>query len=374
MIRNNLSRPSSAAARSKNSCCLSLVTLVLVGTWTATSLAATMRFDNGGGTGLWETPANWDEVTNPNTLPGAADTADIGNSFTVNVSTAQSINELIVAHPNSTPTYTPGTATLNIAANSNIQIASTNGVRIGRVVQASQMVGSSAGIVNQTGGLLQINNGTNGLRLSQGDAGNTVADSVYNISGGSVRGGPTNDSMTAPLQVGVNTNNYNLAEFHMIGSGVTEARFEDVRIFASTTGVGAGTTRLHFSLDAGGVTSLIAEDEMRFNGTGNNQLLVDLVGPAPLADVTLISADRLTTANGALSETFTGLPDGSPISASFGPYTYNWNLRYMDGSDNGVRDAFVKLEFVSRTAVPEPASIVLFVVSGLVLLGARRGR
>ena len=329
--------------------------------------AATMRFDNGGGDGLWETAANWDETASPDTVPGASDIADISNSFTATVSTAQTVQEVIVGWPNGAATTNPGTATLNVAAGANVQITSSNGSRIGRLVRSGQLVGSSKGIVNQTGGTYQINSGTNGLRLSQGDSG-IVADSTYSISGGSVRGGPPNGSMTAPLQIGNLTNSYNLAKFHIIGSGVTEARFEDVRI----QGNAGGTTAIHFSLDAGGVTPLIAEDEMRFVGTNTNSLIIDLIGLAPLTDILLISADRLNTASSAPSETFTGLPEGAPISASFGPYTYNWNMRYGDGSDNGVLDAFVRLEFVSRVEVPEPSTLILVAFVGVAATALRR--
>jgi hypothetical protein len=327
--------------------------------------AATMRFDNGGGTGLWETPANWDEAATPDTLPGAADTADISNNFTASVSSAQTVTEAIVGWPNGATSTTAGTATLNVLPGANVISTSTS--RIGRAVKAGQLAGSSKGIVIQTGGTYQINSGTNGLRLSQGDSG-TVADSLYRISGGSVRGGPTNGSMTAPLQIGAIANSYNSSEFHMMGSGITEARFEDVRIQGNV----GGSTVLHFSLDAGGVTPLIAEDEMRFVGTNTNTLLVDLIGEAPLTDITLITADRLNAASSAPSETFTGLPDGAPISANFGLYTYNWLVRYQDASDNGVLDAFVKLQFVSRTEIPEPMSLVIVVIGGLAMTVLRR--
>lgn len=329
--------------------------------------AATMRFDNGGGDSLWETAANWDETAAPDTIPGTADVADISNAFTANVSTSQTVQEIIVAWPNGAASTAAGNAALNVLPGANVHVTSTNGSRIGRAVKSGQLAGSSKGSVIQTGGSFQIDSGTNGLRLSQGDSA-TVADSLYRISGGSVRGGPTNGSMTAPLQVGNITNTYSSAEFHVVGSGVTEARFEDVRIQGNV----GGTTLLHFSLDASGVTSLIAEDELRFVGTNTNTLLVDLIGAAPLTDITLISADRLTTASSAPAETFTGLPDGAPISASFGPYTYNWLVKYQDGSDNGVLDAFVKLQFVSRTEVPEPVSLALVAMGGLALTLLRR--
>ena len=331
-------------------------------------MAAQVRFDNGGGNNLWENPLNWDNA-GVDGLPTTADVADIGSTFTANVSSAQSISELQVQWPNSSTTYLPGTATLNIQPGASIIVGSTNGARVGRQVQAGQMAGSSTGVVNQTGGLLQISSGTNGLRLSQADSG-TVADSLYVLSGGSVRGGATNGSMTAPLQVGNIANTFTRAEFRMVGTGPTEARFEDVRMQGSAT----GQSVLKFVLDAAGVTPLIAEDEMRFTGTNNNNLLqVELSALAPEADVTLITADRLNTNSGAPSETFTGLPEGAPISAVFGTTQYNWLVRYQDGSDDGVLDAFVKLEFVSTTEVPEPAALSALGLGALALVRRRRG-
>ena len=331
--------------------------------------AATMRFDNGGGDGLWETPANWDETAAPNTLPGSADVADISNSFTVGVTSAQSVSEVIVGWPNGAAGTNPGTATLNVGPGANIQIGSSNGSRIGRLMKTGQLAGSSKGIVNQTGGTYTVTSGTNGLRLSQGDSSTTVpvADSVYNISGGSVRGGPTNGTMTAPLQIGAITNLYNQAEFHMIGSGVTEARFEDVRIQGN-----GSLTALHFTLDAGGVTPLIAEDEMRFVGTNTNSLIVDLIGLAPLTDILLISADRLNTASSAPSETFTGLPEGArfppalALSLTIGKYVTS------TPATTALLDSYVKLEFVSRVEVPEPSSFILAAVFGIATTLRRR--
>jgi hypothetical protein len=204
-------------------------------------MAAQIRFDNGAGNNLWEVPANWvDDV-----LPGTADIADIGSNFTADVSSANTILELQVQWPNSSTTYLPGTATLNILPGADLQITSTNGSRIGRQVQTGQAAGSSTGVVNQTGGLLQITSGTNGLRLSQADSG-TVADSLYVLSGGSVRGGATTGSMTAPLQIGNINNTFTRAEFRMVGTAPTEARFEDVRMQGSAT----GQSVLKFVLDA----------------------------------------------------------------------------------------------------------------------------
>lgn len=331
--------------------------------------AATYRFDNNGGDGLWETSNNWLESVGSThgTLPGPSDVAEISSSFTASISSSQSISELFVQAPNNSPSNTPGIATLNILAGTTLLDGSTNGARIGRALQSGQLPGSSTGVVNQSGGTFTITSGTNGLRLSQADSGN-VANSLYAISGGSVRGGSTNGSMTAPLQVGNIANNFTRAEFRMVGSGVTEARFEDVRL----AGGAAGPSVLKFVLDAAGVTPLTAEDELRFIGTNSNLLEIELSDYAPLADITLITADRLTTASSAPAETFTGLADGAAISAVYGTTQYNWTVDYQDGSDNGVLDAYVKLVFVNTQPVPEPASLSMLAIGAAAMLRRRR--
>lgn len=329
----------------------------------APAFAAQIRFSNVGGDGLWENPLNWVG----DAIPTTVDIADIGSTFTASLSSAQTVQELQVQWPNSSGTYLPGTATLNVLPGANLTVSTSNAARIGRAVQSGQAVGSSLGVVNQTGGTVTITTGSNGLRLSQAD-GTTVADSLYSISGGSVRGGLTNGSMTAPLQVGSFSNSFSRAEFRMVGSGVTEARFEDVRMQGSATGPAV----LKFVLDAGGVTPLIAEDELRFNGVNSNLLEIELAALAPETDLTLIMADRLTAQNGAPGEFFTGLPPGSPISAVFGLTQYNWTVEYQDGSDDGILDAYVKLAFVSTEIIPEPASLSLLGVGALMLVRRRR--
>jgi hypothetical protein len=294
--------------------------------------------------------------------------ADIGSTFTAGVSSAQTISELQVQWPNSSTTYVPGTATLNILAGADVQTTATTGVRIGRAVQAGQLVGSSTGVVNQTGGRLVVTTGTNGLRLSQADGG-VVADSLYVISGGSVRGGLNTGSMTAPLNVGATTTSFNRAEFRVVGSGPTEIRFEDARFTPSTTGTGLGQTVLRFDLDAGGVTPLIAEDELRVTGASNALLEINLIGLAPQQDITLITADRIT-GSATPFQAFSNAPDGAEVMATFNGITYTWNVRYTDGSDDGVLDASVVLDFVS--AVPEPSSLALLGLAGVTLVRRRR--
>src|SRR4051794_27004443 len=80
--------------------------------------AATIRFDNAGGDGLWETGANWVNGTTSThgTVPSSADVADISNVNTVSLTSAQTVTEMQVGFPNSSASTVPGTATLNVGA------------------------------------------------------------------------------------------------------------------------------------------------------------------------------------------------------------------------------------------------------------------
>jgi hypothetical protein len=359
----------------------------------SSAFAADVVF-NGPIGGTWDLDANWrnpgldgsfstsaDDVA---LQPAAADNPVILNGSTVNVSTTESFTELQMSRGNvGGIAQSAGTAQLNVLPGADVQATGGGGFRIGRTTQAGSAVGDNLARVIQTGGLMQVNSGTNGLRLSQSDAGTTTpnANSYYEISGGSARGGPTNGTMTAPLQLGIVSGTFGTAELRVVGTGPTEIRFEDVRMQANSAG--NGNAILHFSLDAGGVTPLIAEDEMRFSGTagpvvGNNLLVVDLIGAAPTTDITLITADRLGTSN-APAETFTGLPDLAPISAQFGGFQWNWLVDYTDGSDDfqtigaAGLDASVILRFQSKVEVPEPGSLALLGLGGLAL-GRRRSR
>jgi hypothetical protein len=275
-----------------------------------------------------------------------------------------------------------GVTTLQVLPGTSLVVTgNSSGVRMGRGM-GGDAVGSSKGVIVQTGGTVRID-GSNGLRLSQADTG-TIADSLYEISGGKVVGGANVGALTASLNIGNTGATYGLAEFHVIGSGLSASpRFVDVALGGST--VGTGIARLHFTLDNGGVTPIIAEDELqfRYNNSlnGVNSLVVDLAGLPPLTDITLIKADRLnrnTTPAGS-TETFTGMPDGTDVSASFGGFTYNWKLRYMDGSDNftgddAQLDAFVKLQFISQTAVPEMSAFVFMGAIACSTIAIRRMR
>jgi hypothetical protein len=250
-------------------------------------------------------------------------------------------------------------------------------------------LGSSIGRVIQTGGTIQAATASNGIRLSAGDGGN-VSDSYYRISDGTARGDTdAAGSATADLRVGATGSNFLAAEFHVVGSDADEIRFLDVQVASSNaqtaaSGGASGHAIFHFSLDSGGITPIVANDEFQFrSGTAGavavGLLQVDLIEEAPLSDVTLVIADRLGNNGGAL-ERFTNFADGATLVASGAGWAYTYTVDYTDGSDNfdpatglGL-DASIVLHYVSRVEVPvpEPTGVALLGLGGLSLLWRRR--
>jgi hypothetical protein len=91
----------------------------------------------------------------------------------------------------------------------------------------------------------------------------------------------------------------------------------------------------------------------------------------------LVQADRLTPSSGALGYVyFKDMPDGTPIVRTFGDWEYTWNLDYVEAgpAGDGVLESFIRLNFVSRTQVPEPACLTVVTVTAALGLARRRRR
>jgi hypothetical protein len=359
--------------------------------------AAQINFDNGALSGLWENPTNW-RGAGPDTLWGTEDDTDglpttadqpvIHDGFTASLTSPQVAGDLVVSWPTGGGSpAAPGVATLNIGPGADLVVGdgatNTSGIRLGRTATA---VGASRGVINQTGGNVSIITGANGLRLSQADGGTTVSDSLYVISGGSLRGGPAGAAtLNANLNIGTQLNNFNRAEFRVVGTGPTEIRFADVNLRVATPADGTGTRQavLGFVIQDGGVTPIVAEDQFDIQNhdgatgapTANALLEIALQGAPPEQNIVLVQADRLTPTSGAAGFVhFAAMPDNTPIVRTFGDWEYTWNLNYIDGSDDGILDAFIRLDFVSRTLVPEPGALTLFALLSACAFAHRRRR
>ncbi len=361
--------------------------------------AATIRFDNGGGTGTWENAANWNNSVGPDGvpdtgdensdgLPGTADIAEItannspnvNGDVTVNISSAQTVSEVVLSNTGGSSSNVPGTATLNVLAGTNLNASASGGARIGRSLGTAAL-GSATARVIQTGGIFQAAGGSNGIRLSAGDGGN-VADSYFRISDGTARGAADATSAAlGDLRIGATGSNFLAAEFHVSGSAADEVRFADVQVASSNAQTAAsgganGHAIVHFSLDTGGVTPIIANDEFQFrSGTAGaipvGLLQVDLIDEAPQADVVLVRADRLGN-NGGAQELFSNYVDNDTLVAVGAGWEYTYTIDYTDGSDDGTLNDSIVLHYVSRTLIPEPTSLALLGLGGLALFRRRR--
>lgn len=372
-----------------------LYAAAVVGAMTASAALAADTIYIGPTPGDWNVDANWQNVggngifgdgDDANIQPGTADAAIIFDGKTVNLASPETVLELQVSVPAhaADTSATHGVARLNIGAGAALVTnGNSSGIRVGRVLDAGQAIGSSRGEIVQTGGSVVIQQGANGLRLSQADSLN-VGDSFYQISGGSLRGGAGADgTMVSDLRVGAIANVWDEAEIHIVGSAATSIRFLDIQ--AAANSAENGDSIFHFSLDAGGVTTLVAEDEFQWrgdatNGLGNNILEIDLIGEAPQADIPLILADRLNTngvPSGPANEHFTNILEGDLVVRDFGTFRYTWTADYFDpasGADDGVLDAGLTLRFVSREVIPEPGSVTLLAAVGGLALARRRRR
>lgn len=367
---------------------LALAAMGILGLTVGTVSAAETFFI--AGTGTWDADANWAQVGGDATLgtgddvnvqPGLADAAIIFDNQTVNLNSTESVLEVQVATPASGHfSGSNGTARLNVGPGAALTTnGNSAGMRVGRGLAVGQALGTSRAEVVQTGGSVFIAQGTNGVRLSAGDSGN-VADSFYQISGGTLRGGAGGAGIVSDLRVGQTGSNFNSAEFHVVGSGPTEIRFLDVQVASSTAELAAsGNTNGHsiirFSLDAGGVTPIIAEDEFQFRttvaGSAVGLLMVDLIAEAPQTDITLVIADRLGN-NGSAAERFYNYGDGDLLVASGAGWDYSYLVDYTDASDDGVLDASIVLRYQSRSLIPEPSALSLLGLAGLALVRRRR--
>lgn len=317
--------------------------------------AATFRFDNGAGTGAWGDAQNWNNANGPDGVagngddnsdgvPGSTDVAEIYNTSTVNVSDARSVQEIQLGNG-------AGTATLNVTGGS-LALGGGNN-RIGREFGAGGL-GSAAGHLIQTGGAVTS---TTNVNMSYDKL--NSADSLWRVSGGSV------DLSAVQLRVGRNTQQFNRAEFEVVGSAATAITIEDMLVRRGTN-TGSEAV-ISFVIDAGGVTTIVVEDELNF---GNATLELSLSAAPPTSDIVLFDANRLTSLNSNPLgyEPFLGLDHGGDVSVVFGGNEYTWTINYRDVTG----DSAIWLNNLRVEAVPEPTSLALLSAAGMFL--ARRGR
>ena len=111
---------------------------------------------------------------------------------------------------------------------------------------------------------------------------------------------------------------------------INALEFVEMHAHSDPGGTPAVTT-LAFTLDAQGVTPITISSRFRGLSIEHDQastcrLQIELSAVPPRDDVTLIKSQASNQGE------FSGLPDGSPISADFNGHTYTWTLTYRGGA------------------------------------------
>lgn len=292
-----------------------------------------MQFDDAGD-GTWENGANWtgdttdDSLNGP--LPDTSDDAFINSGQTATLSSAQSINAYFINDGGALNVLSGGALTTLNNGNS--------------------FVGSST----SSPGTMNI------------EAGGSVSAARYRVIGGgvaNVNGGTI--SASNRLYVEASTMN-------IVGSGgAIDAGF--LRLYtenlSSAIGGAVAGPVLNFVFDENGVTPIISDGEVGLDYIDGDateslsELKIDLTGLTGLAagtyEYTLINGGFGLSEDEFAFETITGV-DG----------TYITDASVVYDTDND--DVLLSVTSSGRTAVPEPASLVLLGAGAGLLLGGRR--
>jgi len=307
-------------------------------------------FDNDGNDGLWTTVNNWSSDA---TLP-TAERAEIYLEDQTNA--LPMVNGIPTVTLNS-GTQSPSDFRYGVGSDTDLgdlQLLISGGTLN---LTADSLVGNGGddpNIVNSTAYLTQIGGdivitGGSGVDIKLGNSGTQYGPgAVYSISGGSLMSEGT-------INPGSNNTTSGPLKFQIDGSGATAIQIEDFKTESGTV------ADVFFSviLDAGGVTPLVVNDDFQME---NVQFMLALSAVPPAGDIVLARADRLSNDN-----QFVGHPDGSDVSAVFGPYTYTWTINYFDSSSDGnIIDAIV---LSNLRVIPEPASLALLGIGGVAFAG-----
>ncbi|MEM6260020.1 MAG: PEP-CTERM sorting domain-containing protein [Planctomycetota bacterium] len=320
---------------------------------------------------LWDNAANWSTPSKP----GANNLAFIGlASGTVQLSTNETVEAFRTANGRDV-NHTAGTLTVAGNGNQDSFLGEFNNVNWDGTDSIYTMSGSA--IYNQTDGKLFI--------LARGGDGQLLmSDNAQMTSNGEIWFGMDNDFigvisdnaavsavtiqmtrfasddsiLTLQDNASLSTSGFFVMSDHPTLSGDSTLKLEGSGLTINFGGLFAreGAT-LDFLADAGGISTINLDgpSDLFDNNSGlDPQLVVDLTSFAGLGEITLIDKTGLDTVSGQ----FRGLAEGAVVAGTNGR-----TISYVGGDGNDV----------VLSAVPEPGSMVLLALGGLLVARRRRG-
>jgi hypothetical protein len=335
----------------------------LLGFWTAVH-GANIQFDNGGSDWLWSTSANWQN----DTLPGAGDevrmnTLPGGGTITVNSAAAAGRVNL----------YNTDTAALDVVIGGNLTVATNILLGAANTTGALYVNGGTL----SSSSFLRIGTGTGGHGAMEVNAGTvTVGGQMtvgYNTTGSfDMSGGTVNVATFLRLgELAGGSGTATISDGSLsIGTITTIGMLGHGSLTVSGGSVSMATLQINHTNNAainaqvallGGSLEITGTEAFRLAIGGDDTLHIEggdlLWAGDHLADIgTLVAGGQITWENG---------------QAMLGAYDISWtngtSVLYADYDDlNSGKTT------VWATAIPEPATIGLFLISGAGLLGLRR--
>ncbi len=251
-------------------------------------------------------------------------------------------------------------ATLNVVNGG--ELRGFGWIRIGEQTGTPEQIG----YLNQSGGLIFLGKFKETGKLAIGDGYGLLGGSTYTMSGGTL----TYDAATAgcdgQLVIGSRDGE---GTFVIVGNAPV-IHMKNLYVAGDSVANGGGQYNngigtLKFMVGANGVSPIVL-DSTAYIDQGTNttaNLIVSLTSAPPIGqDIILVNA---TTHLHGTFDTLNGgsAAEGASLTLTFGKANYDYTLTYAGGTDN--RD-------IALLWVPEPATIILITLGGLLAAVKRR--
>ena len=308
------------------------------------------------------TQANWDSLNWTDELGNFINKPD--GQYEVKIKEAGSIVTVNTVEGNWD--YTGNGSRLRVYKGATLNVVDGGELRGFGWIRIGEQTGNpeQIGYLNQSGGTILLRNLKEGGKLSVGDGYGLLHGSTYTMSGGTLTYDVADPACDGQLIIGSRDGE---GTFTVIGNS-SVIHMKNLYVAGdNSNGVaynnGIGT--LKFMVGADGVSPIVL-DSTAYIDQGLNtvaNLVVSLTNAPPIGqDILLVDAAApihgfFDTLNGGAAN------EGASVSLSFGEANYNYTLTYAGGNDN---------KDIALLWVPEPATVALFALGGLLSIKRRR--